>query len=192
MIDRNAIISLPDPTLRQRSKRIGLITDDVKQLIKNMKAATLDWEAHRDHEFGVALAAVQINWLQRAVIVRSNLEDREQKDFTVMINPTIVKRIGPIEHDYEGCLSIKDVYGKVPRHHKIKVKALDESGKEFRMTLEGFLARVVQHEIDHTNGIMFIDHIKDDHDAFYKINDEGKLEALDYQKDVKNSSILWE
>jgi peptide deformylase len=93
--------------------------------------------------------------------------------------------------DFEGCLSILDIYGKVPRYEKVKVVAQDLDGREFRITAEGFLARVMQHEIDHTNGTVFIDHIKDQEEAFFKIGDDGKLEALNYDEHVKNSDILW-
>jgi peptide deformylase len=88
-------------------------------------------------------------------------------------------------------LSVPDMYGKVPRYSKVRVKALDINGHPFRVSAEGFLARIFQHEIDHCNGIVFIDHIKDSPEAFYNLNAEGKLEALDYEKDVRDNSILW-
>lgn len=156
-----------------------------------MADATLDWEAHRKHELGVALAAVQIDSLMRIVIIRSSFEDKADTRFDCFINPEITKREGAVVEDYEGCLSIKDVYGKVPRHEKVKVKALDEHGETVRVTAEGFLARVFQHEIDHTKGTLFIDHIKDNPEAFFQLDDEGKLKELDYEKDIRNSRILW-
>jgi peptide deformylase len=64
-------------------------------------------------------------------------------------------------------------------------------GREHRITAEGFLARVFQHEIDHTNGLVFIDHIKDQTDVFFKLTEDGKLEPLDYEKTIRNSRILW-
>jgi peptide deformylase len=156
-----------------------------------MEDATLDWEDHREHEFGVALAAVQIGELEKVVIVRSDMEDKTDRSFIVMVNPKIVQKSGEIITDFEGCLSILDVYGKVPRYNKVKVVAQDLDGREFRITAEGFLARAMQHEIDHTNGTVFIDHIKDQENSFYKIGDDGNLEALNYDEQVKNSSILW-
>ena len=98
-----------------------------------------------------------------------------------LINPEITKYEGEIEEDFEGCLSVSDLYGKVKRHNKVRVKALNGQGKEIRITAEGFLARVLQHEVDHTNGILFIDHIRDSKDAFYKLEDDGKLKPLDYE-----------
>jgi len=188
---KNNLITLPNPHLRQRSKKIGLVSDDIKKLIAEMEAATLDWEASREHEVGVALAAVQIDQLYRIVVVRNNFDDKADKGFKVLINPEITKYEGELEDDYEGCLSVRNVYGKVPRYSRVRMKALDENGHEFRVTAEGFLARVLQHEIDHTNGIVFVDHIKDDTDAFYVLTDEGKLEKLDYDNDIKDNTELW-
>jgi len=192
MATKDDIISLPNPHLRQPSKRVGLISDEVKKIIVDMKNATIDWENSRKHEVGVALAAVQIDVLLRIVIVRENIDDKTNHSFQVFINPEITKYEGEVIEDYEGCLSIKDIYGKVPRHSKIRVKALNEQGKEFRLTVEGFLARVMQHEIDHTKGKVFIDHIHDQKEAFFRLSDEGKLIPLDYEKEIANSSILWE
>ncbi len=192
MSKKEDIISLPHKSLRQRSTKIGFIGDDVHKLIDDMKSATLDWEDSREHELGVALAAVQINELKRVVVIREDFEDKKNRNFIVFINPEITKKEGDIVEDYEGCLSIKDIYGKVPRHNKVKVKALDISGNEFRVTAEGFLARIFQHEIDHTNGIVFIDHIKDDPDAFYRLANDGKLEKLDYEQSVANNKELFD
>lgn len=188
---KDDIISLPNPHLRDRSQKVGIITDEIKKLIQDMKDATIDWENSREHEVGVALAAVQVDSLLRIVVIRNDFDNKEDHTFTVFINPIITKYEGEIEEDYEGCLSVPDVYGKVPRHAKVRVKALDEDGKEFRLTAEGFLARIFQHEIDHTNGVVFIDRIKDDPKAFFRLSSDGKLEKLDYEKDIKANSILW-
>jgi peptide deformylase len=188
---RDTIITLPNPHLRERSKRVGIVTKDIEALAAQMIEATLDWEDSRNHEVGVALAAPQIDKLLRVVVVREDFEDKENRNFTVLINPEITKYEGKLLDDYEGCLSITDIYGKVPRYSKVRVKALDLHGKEFRFTAEGFLARVIQHEIDHTNGIVFIDHIKDEPEAFYKLDTDGQLIALDYEADIATNSILW-
>jgi len=188
---KDDIIALPNPHLRQKSKRVGVITDEIKQIVTDMEAATVSWDASRDHEVGVALAAVQIDRLYKIVVVRNNYEDKDDHTFTTFINPEITKASGPLEEDFEGCLSVPNVYGKVARHAKVKVKALDINGREFRVTAEGFLARIFQHEIDHTNGVVFIDHIKGNREAFYKLDKDGKLVPLDYEKDVEQNSILW-
>lgn len=191
MATKDDIITLPAFNLRQRSKRVGVVDDAVRRLIAGMEAATLDWEDSRDHEVGVALAAVQIDSLLRVVVVRNNFDDREDRTFMTLINPEITKYEGEIDEDFEGCLSILDTYGKVPRYSKVKVKALDATGRPIRISAEGFLSRVLQHEIDHTNGIVFIDHIKDKPEAFYRLNDSGKLEKLDYEADIKDNKTLW-
>jgi peptide deformylase len=188
---KDDIISLPNPHLRQKSQRVGLITPEIRQIVDDMKAATLDWDASRKHEVGVALAAVQIDQLYRIVIVREDHSDKKNHNFTVFINPEITKHEGQIVDDFEGCLSVPNIYGKVPRHSKVRVKALDLDGREFRVTAEDFLARIFQHEIDHTKGKVFIDHIKDDVEAFFRLNDDGKLTTLDYEKDIKNNPDLW-
>jgi peptide deformylase len=188
---KDDIIILPNAHLREKSTRVREVTDKVRKLIDHMTDAALDWEASRPHEISAALAAVQLDHLERVVIIRSDFEDKESKDFTALINPEIVKYEGHIATDYEGCLSVRDVYGKVPRHTKIRVKALNLDGQEVRFKAEGFLARVIQHEIDHTNGIVFIDHIKDEKDGFYTLDKEGELQPLDYDDHVKDNRILW-
>ncbi len=91
---KDDIIALPNPHLRQKSQRVGLITPEIKRIVADMKAATLDWDASRDHEVGVALAAVQIDQLYRIVIVREDYSDKKSRDFTVFINPEVTKHGG--------------------------------------------------------------------------------------------------
>lgn len=189
---KEAIITLPNPHLRQKSKRVHVITDDTKQLIDDMRSAALDWEDSRPHEISAALAAVQIDRLERVVIIRSDFEDKGNREFTALINPEIIKGEGGKTADYEGCLSVKKVYGKIPRWNKIRVKALDEDGNEIRLKAEGFLARVIQHEVDHTNGICIIDHIRGKKDAFFTLDDSGELQPLDYDDHIKNNTDLWD
>jgi methionyl-tRNA formyltransferase/peptide deformylase len=185
------IITLPNVHLRQKSQKVHVLTDEVSTLIADMTSAALDWEDSRPHEISAALAAVQIDRLERVVIIRSDFDDKSNRDFTVLINPEIVKYEGSIIHDYEGCLSVSSVYGKVPRYSKVRVKALSEDGHEIRLKAEGFLARVLQHEIDHCNGIVFIDHIKDTPDAFYTLNDAGELDPLNYEQDIKAPIVFF-
>lgn len=185
MTTRADIITLPNPSLRTKSARVHVITDETHKLIQDMKDAALDWEDSRPHEIAVALAAVQINRLEKVVIVRGDFENKEDRSFTVLINPEIVKYEGEIITDHEGCLSVKDVYGAVPRHDKVRLKALDEEGNEVRAKSEGFLARVLQHEIDHTNGLCFVDHIEEQKDGFFILTDKGELEPTAYETVVK-------
>src|SRR5688572_28367640 len=124
MASKDNIITLPHAHLRQKSKRVGLITDQIRQIVADMETATLDWEDSRKHEVGVALAAVQIDHLLRIVVVRNEFDNKKDRTFQVFIHPEITKFEGEITEDYEGCLSIKDIYGKVPRYSKVRVNAL--------------------------------------------------------------------
>ncbi|HEY8886834.1 MAG TPA: peptide deformylase [Candidatus Microsaccharimonas sp.] len=186
------IITLPNPHLREKSTRVREITEQILGLVEEMTNAAVDWENSRPHEISAALAAVQLDRMDRVVIVRSDFDDKEEKGFTALINPEIVKYEGALESDYEGCLSVSNVYGKVPRYTKIRVKAINIDGEEVRFKAEGFLARVIQHEIDHTQGIVFIDHIKDQAEAFYTLDEKGELQPLDFNEHVKNNHILWD
>lgn len=186
------IITLPNPHLRQKAERIHVITDEVRDVVKEMIEASLDWEKSHPHEISAALAAPQIDKMYKIIIVRSDLDDKNNQEFTALINPKVVKFEGDVTADFEGCLSITSIYGKVPRYDKVRVKALDIHGNEVRIKADGFLARVLQHEIDHTNGILFIDHIRDQKDAFYTLDDDGELQPLDYDKDIKNNAELWD
>lgn len=190
-MQKNDIITLPNPHLRERSKKVGLISEEIKKLIEDMQEATLDWEDSRDHEVGVALAAIQVDQPLRVVIIRNNFDNKKDRSFAVFVNPVITKYEGDVQEDYEGCLSVPDIYGKVPRYSQVRIKAWDQNGREIRLSAKGFLARVFQHEIDHTNGIVFIDHIKDKPEAFFRLKEDGRLAELDYEKDVRANSLLW-
>ena len=179
---KESIISLPNARLRQRSQRVPIVTDQIRKVVQDMIDATVDWEDSRPHEVGVALAAVQIDQPYRIIVVRNDFEDKDNKTFGVFINPEIVKLEGKIEEDFEGCLSVTDIYGKVPRYSKVRVRALDINGRPIRVKAEGFLARIFQHEVDHTNGQMFVDHLKDSPEAFYKLTMDGKLEPITYEQ----------
>jgi peptide deformylase len=169
---KNDIITLPNPVLRQKSKRVGFVDAEVEQLAQAMVEATLDWEDSRQHETGAALAAVQLGKLLRVVVIRNDFEDKGQREFTVFINPEITKVEGEPIEDLEGCLSVESLYGTVARYPKVKVKAKDLEGREIRVTATGFLARVFQHEIDHTNGIVFVDRITD-HKKLMRLQPDG-------------------
>ena len=185
------IITLPNPHLRQKSERIHVINQEVLDQVAKMTDAALDWEKSRPHEVSAALAAVQVDILKRLVIIRNDFDDKTNDEFIALINPEIVKYEGEIVEDFEGCLSVNHIYGKVPRYSKVRVKALALNGQEIKLKAEGFLARVLQHEIDHTNGIVFIDHIKDNPTAFYELDKNGELIPINYEKEIHENSILW-
>lgn len=186
------IIKLPHRSLRQPSKLVSSVDSAVLQLIGDMEAATLKWEDSREHEVGVALAAIQVNTPLRVVVIRNDFDNKDDRTFKIYINPKITSHSRDKSEDYEGCLSVDGIYGKVPRSNKVKVEALDQAGKPISLSAEGFLARIFQHEVDHTNGIMFIDHIKDKPEAFFCLKQKGHLEALDYNKDVRDNKSLWQ
>lgn len=188
---KDDIIKLPNPHLRQKSERVHFIDDEVAKTAQDMIDASIDWENSRPHEISAALAAVQVDHLKRIIVIRNNFEDKTDNTFMPLINPEITKYEGDIVYDYEGCLSVADIYGKVPRYSRVRVRAQDVNGNHFNFKADGFLARVLQHEIDHTKGIVFIDHIRDQQKAFYRLDDDGELQPLDYNEYIKDNHELW-
>lgn len=180
--NKGIIITLPNPRLHAKSQRVAVISEEVRKVIEDMKSATLDWEKSRPHEVGVALAAIQIDQPLKIIIIRNNFDDKKDKTFSVFINPKIMKYEGVLEEDFEGCLSVLNIYGKVPRWNKVRMRALDEQGREVRVRADGFLARVLQHEVDHINGMVFVDHIKGKPEAFYHLTSDGKLSKSNYEQ----------
>lgn len=185
------IITTPDPRLRQKSTKVGVIDDEIKKIIAEMNQNSLEWEKKHPHELSAAMAAPQLGINRRIIIVRDDFEDKSNNHFTALINPEVIKTEGKEVKDYEGCLSVPEIYGLVPRPQKVKIKATLEDGTEVRIKAEDFLARTLLHEIDHLNGILFIDHIKDQKGAFYKLDEKGDLKPLDYDKYVKNNQELF-
>lgn len=185
------IITTPNPLLRKKSTKVGVIDDEIKDTIAKMVENSLEWESKHPHELSAAMAAPQLGVNRRIIIVRDDLDDKDNNHFTALINPEVIKTDGKITKDYEGCLSVPEIYGLVPRPEKVKVKAMLEDGTEVRIKAEDYLARTLMHEIDHLNGILFIDHIKDDTDAFYKLDKDGNLKPLDYDKNIKGNKDLF-
>lgn len=186
-----SVIVTPDPRLRKMSTEVEEIDDEVKEIISQMLEASLDWEKEHEFELSAAIAAPQLGYNRRIILVREDLNDKKNNNFIALINPVVIKTEGRILRDYEGCLSVPTLYGKVPRPAKARIKALLEDGKEVNIKTEGFLTRTILHEIDHLNGILFIDHIRDKKDAFYKLDDKGDLVPVDYDKYIKNNKELW-
>ncbi len=111
------------------------------------------------------------------VVIRHDFDNREDKSFDVFINPEIVKLEGEPVEELEGCLSVADIYGQVARYPKVKVKALNLDGKPVRITAHGFLARVFQHEIDHINGLVFVDRVTDPAKLF-RLEENGEFSTI--------------
>lgn len=185
------IITTPDPRLRQRSTKVSHITDETHDLIAEMVKLSLDWEKDHPHELSAAMAAPQMGVNQRIIIVRDDFDNKENASFTALINPEVIKTEGHIDVEPEGCLSVPEIYGNVGRPHKAKIKATLEDGTEVRLKADGYLARTLMHEIDHLNGILFIDHIKDDPTAFYRLDEKGNLQPVDYDKEIKDNPELF-
>jgi peptide deformylase len=147
------IRTYPDPLLRTKTARVEKIDKTLERLIDDMLATM-----HAAP--GVGLAANQVGVsLQLAVIDLSKREDEEQcRPPLVIINPEIVRQEGSVSEE-EGCLSIPDYSDTVKRAAKVKVHALDRSGKSFELEADGLLAKALQHEIDHLNGVLFVDRL---------------------------------
>lgn len=189
--DIPSIVTTPDPRLRQKSEKVHQIDDETKRIIDEMIASSLAWEEEHEFELSAAMAAPQLGYNKRIIVVREDMSNKDNATFVPLINPVVIKTEGKIVEDYEGCLSVPSVYGKVGRPYKARIKAVTENGEEVRLKATGFLARTLLHEIDHLDGILFIDHIKDQTDAFYKLNDKGDLEPLNYDKYIKNNKDLF-
>jgi peptide deformylase len=173
------IVTIPNEILRTKSKRIGYVDDSIRELANDMIQTTLDWD--HDSEFGAALAAIQIGEPLKLTVVRNDFDNAKNKEFTILINPEVIKTSSETVSDIEGCLSVPGIYGRVERPLKVKIKAQDELGNPIRLSLEGFSARVLMHEIDHMNGIIFLDHIKDS-SQLYTIDEKGALVPMSQNK----------
>ncbi|WP_411034614.1 peptide deformylase [Shinella sp. BYT-45] len=145
------LIILPDPILRQASKPIETVDGEVKKLADDMLETMYDAP-------GIGLAAIQIGVPRRMLVLDVSKEGEDRKPL-VFINPQIVASSDERSVYEEGCLSIPDYYAEVERPAKITVKHLDREGREQLTEADGLLATCLQHEIDHLNGVLFIDHI---------------------------------
>ncbi len=154
------IIEYPDPILRYKAKKVRKIDRSIERLVDDMidtmRAA-----------FGAGLAANQVGVLRRVIVIQLP-EDEEPR---VYINPEIVHREG-VRIVEEGCLSVPGYTGMVPRAIWVKAKALDRSTKLVRLKAEGMLSQVFEHEVDHLNGILYLDHLRS-HEDLIKMEPES-------------------
>ena len=144
------IITIPDPMLRTVAAPVTEITDGVRQLLTDMAETMYDAP-------GIGLAAPQINISQRLIVMDCGKD--ETSELLKMINPEIINRSDELAVLEEGCLSIPDQTADVKRPAIVEVKYTDIAGGEQRLSCEGLLAACVQHEVDHLDGVLFIDHI---------------------------------
>ncbi|MDQ0318741.1 peptide deformylase [Pararhizobium capsulatum DSM 1112] len=145
------LIILPDPVLRELSKPVETVNDDIRRLADDMLDTMYDAP-------GIGLAAIQIG-VPRRILVIDVSKDGEEKQPLVFINPEIVRSAEERSVYEEGCLSIPDYYAEVERPAEITVNFLDRDGKAHTVEADGLLATCLQHEIDHLNGLLFIDYI---------------------------------
>ena len=141
------LIGENNQTLRQKSLPVRRINADVRSLIEQMRKVI-------KQNNGVGLAAIQIGEPTRIIVCE--IDDK----FYTFINPEIIKSFSETSVTEEGCLSLPNMYGEVERPKKISLKAINFDGKKIKIKAFGLLARVVQHEIDHLDGILFIDKAK--------------------------------
>ena len=146
-----SLVILPDPVLRQVSKPVERVDDELRRFADDMLETMYDAP-------GIGLAAIQIGEPRRMLVIDLAKED-EPKAPHVIINPEIVASGDGVSVYEEGCLSIPDYYAEVERPDTVTVKYLDRDGKEQLVEADGLMATCLQHEIDHLNGVLFIDHI---------------------------------
>lgn len=154
-----SIRAFPDPMLKQKAKRVRTIDGSIKKLISNMI------ETMHSVPGRVGLAAPQVGIPLRVIVIGLP----EEEDIAI-INPKIVRRRGERLID-EGCLSVPGYFAQVKRAESVTIKGRDQNGKEIRIKADGLLAQALEHEIDHINGVLYLDHLES-MDKLYKIEPE--------------------
>ena len=153
------ILTFPNPVLRQEVETVSSFDESLKELATDLAETMYDAP-------GAGLAANQIGVCLRVVVVDIS-KNKEEKKHLVLVNPEIIDKEG-CQIDEEGCLSVIDLTAKVERYRKLLVRAQDLDGKSWEFPAEDFFARVIQHELDHINGILFIDHLSSLKRTLYK------------------------
>ncbi len=161
-----------ESALRKKSQPVRVVNRYVKTLISNMK------DTLADHPEGIGLAAPQINVHSRVIVVRLGSKgdgEGEPSPILALINPEIIESKEP-KKDFDGCLSFPGLFADTIRPHYLRVKGLDEWGKPFDRVFEDFDAVLVHHEIDHLEGVLFIDRVTSVNDFYHlKENEDGKM-----------------
>ncbi|MBO6717858.1 MAG: peptide deformylase [Rhizobiaceae bacterium] len=145
------LVILPDPVLRQVSEPVERVDDDLRKLADDMLETMYDAP-------GIGLAAIQIGIPRRMLVIDLSRDD-EPNDPHVFINPEIVATGEQPNVHEEGCLSIPDYYAEVERPASVTVRYIDRDGERQEIAADGMMATCLQHEIDHLNGVLFIDHL---------------------------------
>jgi peptide deformylase len=139
-----------DPALREKAREVAAVDDTLRQLIADMRETMKGYG-------GIGLAANQVGVLQRVLVVDVPAEEGERAAHA-LINPVVRRRVGTQTAE-EGCLSIPGIWEDVTRAERVVVQALDENGQALELDAEGYLARAIQHEIDHLDGVLFVDRL---------------------------------
>ena len=153
------ILTYPNPVLRQKVETVTSFDDSLKQLAADLAETMYDAP-------GAGLAANQIGVCLRVVVLNVSDSDEEKKHLA-LVNPEIIEKKG-CQVDEEGCLSVIDLTANVERYSKLLVRAQDLDGKTWEFPAEDFFARVIQHELDHLHGILFIDYLSPLKRSLYK------------------------
>ena len=148
---KKKILTIPDPVLREVSKPIKTVNSEIKNLMDDMLETMYAAP-------GIGLAAVQIGILKRVIVIDLSKED-EKKEPLFFVNPEIISKSDDLISYEEGCLSIPNQFAEVKRPSSCKIDYLDYEGNKKKINADGLLATCIQHEIDHLNGILFIDHL---------------------------------
>jgi peptide deformylase len=161
-----------DPVLRAKAKPVLEVTDTIRPFVHDLFDTMMA-------EDGVGLAAPQVGVSERVLVLAVPIKKHKRVDL-VLVNPEITLAKG-WEVGEEGCLSVPGVYDEVKRAYEIELKALDETGKPIELKAEGYLARAIQHEIDHLNGVLFVDRLgllqKQLHRKELKALEKGRIEG---------------
>ncbi|OGN89659.1 MAG: peptide deformylase [Chloroflexi bacterium RBG_13_46_9] len=161
------IHTVPDPVLRQKAKRVKTIDKSILKLIADMKETL-------SAANGVGLAAPQVGVSLRVIVVSIQHEDKEKEEHC-LINPEVIRRTGERTVN-EGCLSIPGYVGEIVRSMQVRVKGMDETGKQVKIVAEDLLGEALEHEIDHINGILYVDHLESQ-DKLHKLEPETKQQT---------------
>lgn len=143
-----SVLQYPDERLRNKAAPVAEVNAQIRTIVENMFETMYEYG-------GVGLAATQVD-VERRIIVIDISEDK--KSPLCVINPVIIHREG-VQYEHEGCLSFPGVYDKVERAAKIRLQALDQMGKPYEIDADELLAICIQHELDHLDGVLFIDHL---------------------------------
>ena len=159
------VYQLGHEALRTRATRIGKVDDSIRELIKNMLITMYSAK-------GIGLAAPQVGIQKRLLVIDLNFEDQNEPP-NVFINPEVISSSASLDTYEEGCLSIPGVYLNVLRPASIKLSYRDEMGRPKKMNADGLMARCIQHEIDHLNGVCFVDKVTDEDELKKQLNENN-------------------